>query len=339
MARLVMRRKKPLRRKGRLRRKVLRNSRGGTRGLPAVANSGEAFNEGYNSGYNKGYDSGHAEGYRQGRYDGEGRNEWRDGIEGLIDTFIPEYEILPDFSAEQIVAAGVEHLRPHFRHMLTPDELAQRILHALDTRSPFSLVRVGDGELLTLAQGCVLSVEQVKEQGSFLGYAGVDVPDFEARDRVRDSIRQASVVGIPKLRIRNFQPLALAVFQAHGIDYGSLTLTDSLINYYLYQAGHLSRIVGGRRVLIVGMLAGPLADYMRSNGVNVVAAISPVEGVKDVPRVMAEIAAAHDFDIALVAAGVAAVVLSQRIATELGKVAIDFGHLANSMIKGEAPFK
>lgn len=338
MSRLVLRKKKPLpKRKGRLRRKVLRNPRGKTRGSPGVR-GGDSYNEGYNSGYNKGYNGGHEEGYRQGKYDGEGRNEWRDGVEGLIDSFIPEYEILPEFSAEQIVAAGVEHLRPHFRHMLTPDEMAGRIIHALDTRSPFSLVRIGDGELLTLAQGSVLSVEQVKEQGPFLGYAGIDVPDFEARDRVKEAISQASVVGIPKLRVRNFQPLALAVFKAHGIDFGALTLTDSLINYYLYHAGHISRIVRGRRVLIAGKLAEPLADYMSQNGVNVVATVSPVEGVKDVPRVMAEIAS-RDFDLALVAAGVAAVLISTRIASELGKVAIDFGHLANSMIKGEAPFR
>ncbi|MEF3307227.1 GT-D fold domain-containing protein [Paenibacillus sp. GYB003] len=299
---------------------------------------GASYNEGFNAGYNQGFNGGHEEGYRQGRYDGEGRNEWKDGVEGLIDSFIPPYEILPDFTAEQIVAAGVEHLRSHMRHLLTPEELGDRIVRALDTRSPFSLVRVGDGELLTLAQGVVLSVEQVKEQGYFLGYAGIEVPDFEARDQLRDAIRQATVVGIPKLRVRNYQPLAVAAFKAHGIDLGSLTLTDSLINYYLHQAGRMSKIVSGRRVLIVGTLAEPLADFMRRNGVNVVGAISPVEGVKDVPRVMAEIAS-RDFDLALVAAGIAAVLISQRIASELGKVAIDFGHLANSMVNGEAPFQ
>lgn len=335
MHRLVMRKKKPLlKRKMRIRRKVLRKSRSRAAGL----NGGGSYNEGYNTGYNSGYNGGHEEGYRQGRYDGEGRNEWKDGVEGLIDSFIPAYEILPDFTAEQIVAAGVEHLRSHMRHLLTPEEVGARIIHALDTRSPFSVVRVGDGELLTLAQGAVLSVDQVKEQGYFLGYAGIDVPDFEARDQLRDAIRQASVVGIPKLRVRNYQPLAIAAFKAHGIDYDSLTLTDSLINYYLYQAGYISKIVSGRRVLIVGKLAEPLADYMRQNGVNVVDIITPVEGVKDVPRVMSEIST-RDFDIALIAAGIAAVLISQRIATEMGKVAIDFGHLANSMIKGEAPFK
>lgn len=315
---------------------MVRKLRDKSRTMPAVGNV--SYNEGYNSGYNEGYNGGHAQGYQQGKYEGEAGNEWKDGVEGLIDKYIPAYEILPDFSAEQIIAAGVEHLRPHFRHMLTPEQLGERIIHALDRRSPFSLVRIGDGELLTLAQGNVLSVDQVKEQGPFLGYAGVDVPDFEARDSLKEAIRKAFVVGIPKLRVRNFQPLALAVFKAHGIDYGSLTLTDSLINYYLYQAGFISHIVKGRRVIIVGKLAEPLADYMRQNGVNVVATIQPVEGVKDVPRVMGIIASC-DFDLALVAAGIAAVLICQRIATDLGKVAIDFGHLANSMIKGESPFK
>lgn len=336
MPRLVLRRKKPLmKRKVRVRRRVLRKTRGKARQLTGVNTS---YNDGYNVGYNNGYNDGHKEGYRQGRYDGEGHNKWKDGVEGLIDTFLPDYEILPDFSAEQIVAAGVEHLRSQWRHLLTPDEIGARILHALDTRAPFSLVRVGDGEILALAQGTVLSVDQVKEQGPFLGYAGIDVPDFEARDSLKESIRLATVVGIPKLRVRNFQPLAFSAFEENGIDFGALTLTDSLINYYLHETGYMSKFVKGRRVLIAGKLAEPLAGIMRQNGVDVVATISPVEGVKDVPRVMGEIAL-HDFDIALVAAGIAAVLISQRIASDLGKVAIDFGHLANSMIKGEAPFK
>lgn len=336
VSRFVLRKSRPA---GKQRRALRRGNMRRLRGRRRVRlKSGGTFNEGYNEGYNKGYNGGHEVGYRQGRYDGEGRNEWKEGVEGLIDSFLPEYEILPDFTADQIIAAGVEHLRPHIRHLLRPEQLAERIIHALDSGTPFSLVRVGDGELLTLAQECVLTIEQVKEQGSFLGYAGVDVPDLEARDQVRDAIKQATVVGIPKLRIRNFQPLAIAVFQAHGIDYGELALTDSLINYYLYQAGMLSRIVSGRRVLIVGQLAEELAGYMRQNGVHVVGAVAPVQGVKDVPRVMDEIAR-HEFDLALVAAGVSAVILSQRIASEMGKVALDFGHLANAMVKGEAPFK
>lgn len=41
------------------------------------------------------------------------------------------------------------------------------------------------------------------------------------------------------------------------------------------------------------------------------------------------------FDIALVSAGIAAVIIVQRIASELGKVAVDFGHLADSLAAGK----
>lgn len=292
----------------------------------------------YKQAYNKGFDKGHQSGYQQGRYDGEGNNTWKNGVDGLIDTFIPAYEILPEYTTEQIIASGVEHLRPHFLHLLNPDELGTRIIQALDNRTPMSVVRLGDGELLTLAQGAVLSIEQVKTEGHFLEYAGVHVPDYEARDMLADAVRKATVVGIPKLRIRNFQPLAFSVFRAHDMDYRSMTLTDSLINYYLYQAGYLSRIAEGRRVLVIGNLAAGLADLLRANGVQVTGALAPVKGVKDVTRIVNE-AKHKEFDLALVAAGISAVLISQRIATELGKVAVDFGHLADSMLKGEAPYK
>jgi hypothetical protein len=45
--------------------------------------------------------------------------------------------------------------------------------------------------------------------------------------------------------------------------------------------------------------------------------------------------AEHSFDIALVAAGIPAVILCYRIAGELGRVAIDFGHLADKLVTGE----
>lgn len=65
--------------------------------------------------------------------------------------------------------------------------------------------------------------------------------------------------------------------------------------------------------------------------------IAPVAGYADIPRVMQRIRK-HDFDLALVAAGIPAIVLCRHIADELGKVAIDFGHLANKLVTGELQY-
>jgi hypothetical protein len=283
----------------------------------------------YDQGYNAGYDRGFDKGYRDGKHDGG---------DAIVDRLLPDYQILPEITIEQIVAAGVEHLRPHIYHLLTARDLGDQIIAALDAKTPFSLVRLGDGELLTLAQETILPIEQIKQDGPFLPYAGVEVPDLEIKAELVQAIRGANVVGIPKLRVRNFQPLAFAVFKAEHINYHKLTLTDSLVNYYIYHEGYLSRITQGRRVLLVGNLAPHLAEVLRAHGVNIVGEITPVHGVKDIPHIKENIAG-YDFDIALVSAGISAVIISEWIASSMGKVAIDFGHLADSIVKGEAPYR
>ncbi|XEC93413.1 GT-D fold domain-containing glycosyltransferase [Paenibacillus tarimensis] len=285
--------------------------------------------EGYDLGFNQGYDKGYNKGYDTGSHSGG---------DGIIDQHLPEYEILPEVSVEEVMSAGIAQLRSRILHLMTAAELGERIITALDTRTPLSVVRLGDGELLTMAQETVLSIAQVREEGKFLDYAGVQVPDLEARDLLVKTVLGADIVGIPKLRIRNYQPLAFAVFRAHGIDYRNLKLTDSLVNYYLYHGGYLPQILSGRKVLLIGNLAPALADRFRPHGIHIAGTVSPVQGIKDVPRVMGEVAG-HDFDIALVSAGISAVVISRQIASEMGKVAIDFGHLADSMVKGDAPFQ
>jgi hypothetical protein len=284
---------------------------------------------GFDKGFNKGYDAGYDKGFRNGKYAGG---------DAIIDNYLPEYQILPDITVEKVIAAGVEHLRPYILNLIRADQLSGRIIQALDSRTPFSLIRLGDGELLTLAQETVLSMDRVEEEGAFLPYAGVRVPDLEVKSQLVKAIRGATVVGIPKLREANFQPLAFAVFRAEGIDFRSLTLTDSLINYHLTQMGYLSRITQGRRVLLIGNKAPELAGILSVHGVNVSGVISPVHGTSDIPRLKAGIAQ-HDFDIALVAAGVSAVVLAEWISREMRKVAIDLGHVADSILIGKTPYR
>ncbi|MNJ74948.1 hypothetical protein D3C77_719600 [compost metagenome] len=70
-------------------------------------------------------------------------------------------------------------------------------------------------------------------------------------------------------------------------------------------------------------------------GYDISGVISPVQGIGDVHRIVNQ-AAPLDFDIALVAAGIAAVVICTRIAREQGRVALDMGHLADLFVKEEA---
>lgn len=289
---------------------------------------------GYQEGYEDGrtsIDSYFEEGYEKGYKDGV-----FSGGDGIVDSVVDFDLVLPETPVQDIIRAGVEALRPRGLSLMNASQVTHELEHAMNHQIPFSVVRLGDGELLTLAQEAVMSIDDVKREGHFLSYAGVEVPDFEARDALLQAVRGASIVGIPKLRNPNFQPLAFSVFRTYGLDYRSMKLTHSLINYYMYTSGSLRGMLNGRRVLVVGNLAPQLKAAMDAAGFHVVGTVTPVHGVKDVNRIMGEI---HrmSFDIALVAAGIAAVIISQRIAAECGKVAVDFGHLADSIARGEAP--
>lgn len=293
---------------------------------PAAA-ADPAPDETHMAAYNRGYDEGYDTGFDKGRYAGG---------EGLVDRLMPGGFVLPLVPVEHIVAAGLEQFRDRMWPVMGSAEVADFLTDALDRRRPASVIRLGDGELLTMAQESVYPVEYIRKHAPFLSYAGVELPDPDAREMLVTAVRQADIVGIPLLRVPHFQHLAFQLFELYGIDYKAKRLTHSTINYAMYLEHALGSVMKGRKVLTVGNRAGELAIYLGERGVQVTGAVAPVQGMRDIPRVMQSVAA-HDFDLALVSAGIAAVVLVWRIAAELGKAAFDFGHLADSMISGDAP--
>lgn len=219
----------------------------------------------------------------------------------------------------------------------SPQEISACIDDSLAGKRGFSLVRLGDGESLMLAHNLVISVADAQRRGPFLGYAGVRLPDLRGRDRVARAVRAADVVGITTSLKVNYFTLLWPALTAHGIDIAGLTAATATVNYDLHACGCLGRLlIESRpqpRALVVGNLAEPLAEAMTREGAVVAGVVTPVEGVADADRVMEEMAR-HDYDIALVSAGVAAVVIASETARATGRVAIDFGHLADEIANG-----
>lgn len=265
------------------------------------------------------------EGYRKGLYEGG---------EAKLGRLIPRYMILPEITLDEVLCVGLGNLSSFLVPLMTSAAVHQEIANALSSRKPYSLVRLGDGELLALAHDTVLPVEQVQREGPFLPYAGVNPPDHVGRDALAETLRHASLIGIPESRHPSFQGLLFPVLRHYDLDYRKLRLTSSTINYSLNEEGRLRQLMTGRRLLLIGNETPGLAGWLGARGFFVAGAVAPVDGIYGVDFAMKQ-AAKIDFDLALVSAGIAAVILCTRIAAELGKVAIDFGHLANKLISGE----
>ncbi len=263
---------------------------------------------------------------------------YAEGVEETVASQLPPYTVLPDIGANEVIAAGISAYREHWLQLLRPEEVHGRMEHALAVGQPLSVVRLGDGELLALAHDTVLPLEEVRQKGRFLSTAGMQLPDPQARDMLADSLRMAGIIGIPHSRLPTFQGLLFPVLRYYGLSYRSLTLTTSTMNYALHEHGLLQQLLPGKRLLLIGNRAPELANMLlASASLTIAGVISPVRGFSDIPRVMQE-AAICEFDLALVASGIPAVVICERIASQLGKVALDFGHLADKLVSGEIPY-
>jgi hypothetical protein len=263
--------------------------------------------------------------YQRGYADG-----MRNGLEALLEQLMPVDVLIPDLTPETVMRAGIAALRPTGYPLLMPPAVFQELDSALREQRPYSFIRLGDGELLTLAQERVLPLDTIRMAGAFLPKAGVTVPDLAARDALLFALRNASLVGIPVSRMPYFQPLFVQIVRTYGIPLESLKLTTSTMNYSLDDHGYMMKLMEGRKILVIGNVAPQLAAFLRKNGMAVTGVISPVRGFRDAERVIG-IAAGYSFDLALVAAGIAAVPICVRLAAMTGKVAIDFGSLANRM--------
>ncbi|TCL60271.1 hypothetical protein EDC14_103624 [Hydrogenispora ethanolica] len=215
-------------------------------------------------------------------------------------------------------------------HFLSPESVARNIREALELKRPFALVRVGDGEALAMAQDTVLPLDEIKKQG-FLRYAGISVPDLKARDELLTMLPRADLVGLPqRWDLPYFAPLVEQILERHNL--ALRNVCDCCINYALHQAGLLLPLLAGRRILLIGRrsreLAGILQQYYQIRTVGRLI----IDNYRQVPQIL-QLCRNYQFDIAFVAAGIPAVTLCVKIASHLGKVALDLGHLADRIIE------
>lgn len=159
------------------------------------------------------------------------------------------------------------------------DDIAPRILRALADKRGFSVIRLGDAEILTLAQDTVFPTRvnvpvwgdlmaelchdpalgkgdnnEVSRWRDMMHSSGVAYPDLHARDLLAQAVKTADVVGIPvrnrpgrsraHLKIlEGFQTVLLEIFKELNLNYNSTKLADSALHYLLFSSGWLHKIL------------------------------------------------------------------------------------------------
>ncbi|WP_134699050.1 GT-D fold domain-containing glycosyltransferase [Ammoniphilus sp. YIM 78166] len=219
---------------------------------------------------------------------------------------------------------------------LTVCQVLKMIQNAMDQKIPFSLVRVGDGENLILAQESVMPIKEVLKKKwakkANRGEKGVYLPNLTLRNQMVEAIKKADVVGIPfltndpiKAEHNIKRPLTEAAFDYYSIH--PRHVCHTFVNRVLAQKREFWNLLKGKRVLLVGGWAEQVRKILMLEpyGLDNILTI-PFFHNKEMETTIHNISKlSNQFDIALVSCGVNAVVLSQHIAEKTGKVAIDFG--------------
>lgn len=158
------------------------------------------------------------------------------------------------------------------------DDVAPHILTALSKQQGFSLIRLGDGEILLLAQDIIFPTNvdirewgklmaelchdpnlgggdnEVARFGTVLRNAGVGYPDKFAQDCLINAIKTANFIGIPVTYrpgrsaahcrlVGGFQTVFIEALNKLAIPLNNLQLTDSAAHYLLHASGWLRKLL------------------------------------------------------------------------------------------------
>jgi hypothetical protein len=223
------------------------------------------------------------------------------------------------------------------RQLIPTSQVLSRVLIALKQKRPFSLVRIGDGENIVLAQNILLSPREVlktywvKQSDTGRG-KGITLPNLNLRNKMVKAIRRADLVGIcrqkndevsvPSRYKREMTNKLFDHFHLNPANLCYVFVNRQMVSYRLFW-----EILHRYRTLLISKWATAYAEKISHDypflKPRIVGCIDFTH-YQQIPAVLAAIGK-YRFDLALISAGVNSVLLAPAIAERYGKVALDFG--------------
>ncbi|CAG7647772.1 GT-D fold domain-containing glycosyltransferase [Paenibacillus allorhizosphaerae] len=233
------------------------------------------------------------------------------------------------------------------QNWLSTLEVIEEIEKAMEQKKPLSVVRVGDGENLCLAQYKVWPIRKVlatrwARLSRSTNWKGVRLPNIELRDSLIKSIKKADIVGIPYRNDKEIlaeqhqylRPLTDACFGRFDIEPAKLCHT--FINRHMVEYLQFWEMLRGKRVVVISRWANQFKRLVGKKygdfDIEIVKTIR-IDRYEEIPAVVQKMKSV-ECDIVFISAGVNAVILAQKLAEKQGRVAVDFGKSAIFMIKG-----
>lgn len=207
---------------------------------------------------------------------------------------------------------------------ISSEQIMQRIRYSLRNKVGFALVRIGDAENQILAQGVIYSEKQINciAWADDENYTGITLPNYEARDKMIQSLKDADVVGVlDNDKLYTWKALSEMLFTIYDIRPKQICYAFVNTNWPgNYEFISLMKFC---RLLLIGKSAREFADFIYSQYRIEAAGTISIRNYHEIPDVLSR-ARGIDYDMALLSAGSNAVIIASEMARQ-GKIALDFG--------------
>jgi hypothetical protein len=226
------------------------------------------------------------------------------------------------------------HIQFKQEDLITDNQLLDIIGHRIKNKEPFSMARVGDGELIIMSQEILLSQEYISQTvgwSNSFSYCGVSTPDIETRDKLINAIKTADVVGVfPNDDFMN------RMFSA--LDFKPETLCYAFINVYLCYNKLFVQMIKENPPLLIGGKSELFAKFIQDElGVKAKGYYTDIKCPSDIEKTV-DYMNSVEHDWSLVSAGVNAKIISNIMAKQHGKVCVDSGQMFDTLLDVEKKY-
>lgn len=220
------------------------------------------------------------------------------------------------------------HIQFQFNELMTNCELFDMIANSVKYKKPFSMARIGDGELIILSQEILYSQEFIRQDVAWstaTSYCGVSTPDIKTRDRLLHCIKTADVVGV----FAN-DDFTNRMFSA--LDYKPQTLCYAFVNVQLCYNKLFIELIKENPPLLIGSWSEKFEKYLYDKlNVRVKGCYIDINCPNDIEKTV-DYMNSVEHDWSLVSAGVNAKIISNIMAKEYEKVCVDYGQGMNTLL-------
>lgn len=223
----------------------------------------------------------------------------------------------------------------------------ESIIDHLQQKLPCSVVSIGATEAFVMAQYTVYNEGEIERhpetlianQGLKAGFfhRGVRLPNISARNDLIQAARLADVVGYNTV-VESARQLTEKVFAAYDVHPSHIFEANLRRVIMFSQREQFLKMMAGKKIILIGSQANQAQKVLERTWQTVppfqIAGAIPIYEYEEIPWVQQSLLL-YDFDLALLSAGINAVILAAYIANTLGKVAFDIGWGMQSLISGE----